>query len=69
MARESATPPRYDDLPDLCTVEDVQLFLQIGRNTAYELIKSGAIPSQKFGKLIRVPKTALLANGNGHDRG
>lgn len=64
MPREITTPPRYEDLPDLCTVEDVQLFLQIGRNTAYELVKSGAIRSIKFGKLIRIPKQALLEGGS-----
>ena len=50
----------------MCTVEDVQLFLQLGRNTVYELVKAGEIPSKKFGKHIRIPKTALLGNGNGH---
>lgn len=66
MKREPATPPRFEDLPDMCTPEDVQSFLQLGRNTTYDLIKSGAIPSKKFGRQIRIPKAALL-NGNGHD--
>jgi excisionase family DNA binding protein len=64
--QEPATPPRFADLPDLCTPEEARQFLQVGRNTMYELLKSGAILSLKFGKLIRVPKTALLPNGNGH---
>ena len=61
--RDPATPPRWDDLPDLVTPEDARAFLQVGRNTIYELIKSGALPSRKFGKLIRIPKSALLEQG------
>lgn len=64
-----STPPKFSDLPDLCTVEDATAFLQCGRTTTYELVKSGALPHVKFGKLIRIPKTALLPNGNGHERG
>jgi excisionase family DNA binding protein len=60
---ETVTPPRYDDLPDLCTPEDARLFLQIGRNTIYELLKSGAIRHVKYGRLIRIPKAALLEGG------
>ena len=63
MSRESATPPRYEDLPDLVTPEDARQFLQVGRNTIYELLKGGAIHSLKFGKLIRIPKSELLGNG------
>jgi excisionase family DNA binding protein len=59
MARESITPPRYDDLPELVTVEEMGAYLRISRNVAYELVKSGAIHSLKFGRLIRIPKTAL----------
>jgi excisionase family DNA binding protein len=68
-ATRPATPPRYDDLPDLCTPDDARQFLQVGKNTIYDLIKSGELRSIRFGKLIRIPKTALLANGHGHDRG
>ena len=61
MNGEIVTPPRYDDLPDLCTPEDARAFLQVGRNTIYDLLKSGSIPHLKFGRLIRIPKTSLLA--------
>jgi excisionase family DNA binding protein len=66
MARTPTTVPRYDALPDLVTPEDAQKFLQVSRNTIYELLKSGAIHSIRFGKLIRIPKTALLS-GHGRD--
>jgi excisionase family DNA binding protein len=56
----ASPPPRYEDLPDLCTPEEGRAFLQIGRNTMYDLLKSGAIRSHKYGHLIRIPKAALL---------
>ncbi len=64
------TPPRYEDLPDMCSPEDARAFLQIGRNAFYDLLKAGEIPSKRFGRLIRIPKTALVMNGsenNGHE--
>ena len=65
--REPVTPPRFDDLPDLCTPEQAQAFLQVGRNTIYDLLKSGVLPSLRFGRLIRIPKQALVTtHGNGH---
>ena len=60
MNPEPVIPPRFDDLPDLLTPEQARAFLQIGRNTIYELVKSGAIRSVHFGRLIRIPKSALL---------
>lgn len=62
MTRET-TPPRFEDLPELVTVDEMAAFLRVGRNAAYELVKTGAIKSLKFGKLIRVPKAALLEGG------
>ena len=53
-------PPRYDDLPDLCTPDDARAFLQVSKNTMYDLLKTGEVPSQKYGRQIRIPKTALL---------
>jgi excisionase family DNA binding protein len=53
-------PPRYDDLPDLCTPDDACAFLQVSRNTVYELLKTGAIPSVKYGRQIRIHKPTLL---------
>lgn len=59
-------PPRYADLPDLPTPEQCAAFLQVSRNTMYELLKTKAIPSIKFGvRLIRIPKAALLGEITG----
>ena len=48
-----------DDLPLVLRVEDLMPLLDIGRNTAYELIRCGQIRSIKVGRQIRVPKEAV----------
>jgi excisionase family DNA binding protein len=53
-------PPRYDDLPDLVTPEDAEAFLQCSRNQVYALLKTQKIRSLRFGRLIRIPKAALM---------
>lgn len=49
----------FDELPLALRVEDLMPVLGIGRNTAYELVRSGQIRSIKVGKQIRIPKEAL----------
>ena len=41
------------------TVDEAAELLGIGRNGAYEGVKSGEIPSIRIGKRILVPKVAL----------
>ena len=48
-----------DELPLALRVEDLMPVLGIGRNTAYELVRSGQIRSVRVGKQIRIPKDAL----------
>lgn len=50
----------YDELPLTLTVDDLKDALNIGRNAAYDLIRSGQIFSLKIGKTIRVPKDAIM---------
>ena len=50
-----------DDLPLALRVEDLMPILGIGRNTAYELVRSGQIRSIRVGRKIRVPKDAVGA--------
>ena len=54
---------KYRDLrylPMTLRVEDLMPLLGIGRNTAYELIRSGRIRSVRIGRQIRIPRDALL---------
>ena len=48
------------DLPMTLRVEDLMPLLGIGRNTAYELIRSRQIRSVRIGRQIRIPREALL---------
>lgn len=48
------------ELPVTLRVEDLMSLLGIGRNTAYELIRSGQIRSVRIGRQIRIPREALL---------
>lgn len=54
-------PTSYDELPLTLRVEDLMPILGIGRNTAYELVRSGQIRSIRVGHQLRVPKDALQA--------
>lgn len=49
-----------DDLPLVLTISEISKILGIGKNTAYDLIRSGAIKSVRVGRQIRVPKAAFL---------
>ena len=53
------------DLPMTLRVEELMPILGIGRNTAYELIRSGQIRSIRHGRQIRIPRDALLEFLNG----
>lgn len=48
-----------DDLPLVLRVEDLMPILDIGRNTAYELVRCGQIRSIRVGRQLRVPRDAI----------
>ena len=50
----------YDELPLTLRVEDLMPILGIGRNTAYELVRSKQIFSVKIGRQLRIPNQALI---------
>lgn len=47
------------DLPEVMTVDELRVFLKIGRNKAYRLVKSGEIEVLYIGSTIRITRTAL----------
>jgi excisionase family DNA binding protein len=49
----------FDQLPVVLSVEDLTEILGIGRNTAYDLVRSGKIKSIRVGNQIRISKSAL----------
>ena len=49
----------YDELPLTLRVEDLMPILDIGRNTAYELVRCGKIRSIRIGRQLRIQKDAI----------
>ena len=49
-----------DDIPLVIKVEDLMPILDIGRNTAYELVRCGQIHSIRVGRQLRIPRDALI---------
>ena len=50
----------YDQLPVILSVEQMARVLGIGRNTAYELVRSRKMKSVRVGRQIRITKESLL---------
>ncbi len=49
-----------DNLPAVLTVEEAARFLRIGSTSMYELCRTNSIPHVRLGRLIRIPRAALL---------
>ncbi len=49
----------YADLPEFLTPSQVQDYLSLSRNTVYDLLRRNEILHVKFGRQIRIPKSAL----------
>jgi excisionase family DNA binding protein len=50
------------DLPEFLTPEEFGSYLGLGRNTTYELLRRSEVPHRRFGRAIRIPKSALSAD-------
>lgn len=57
----------FNELPLTLRVEDLMPILGIGRNTAYELVRSGKIRSIRIGRQLRIPKDALAEYLSAYD--
>lgn len=47
------------DYPDVLTVSELADLFQIGRSSAYNLVKTHRIRSIRIGRCIRIPRTAV----------
>ncbi|MDP2182036.1 MAG: helix-turn-helix domain-containing protein [Actinomycetota bacterium] len=57
----SSTAPRpLEEYPPLLTVHEASELMRIGVNLTYEMVRTGELPSRRFGRVIRIPRTALL---------
>ena len=59
MTSMSSNYHSFEELPLTLRVEDLMPILGIGRNTAYELVRSGKIRSIRIGRQLRIPKDAI----------
>lgn len=56
---------RIEDLPDVLTVQQVAEVLQCSDKHVYDLAAEGAIRRIKVGRLVRIPRQALVEFLNG----
>jgi excisionase family DNA binding protein len=49
----------WADLPEFLSPEEFRAYVGLGRSTVYDLVRSGELPSVRFGRIIRIPKAAL----------
>lgn len=62
MQNNNYTGEMFADHPDVVDVSGLQSMLgNIGRQTAYELVRKGTIKAIKVGKLYRIPKINVIA--------
>ena len=62
MQNNNYTGEMFADYPDVVDVSVLQSMLgNIGRQTAYELVRKGTIKAIKVGKLYRIPKINVIA--------
>ena len=62
MQNNNYTQEMFADYPDVVDVSGLQSMLgNIGKQTAYELVRKGTIKAIKVGKLYRIPKVNVIA--------
>ena len=54
-------PTNFEGLPLFLRVPEICEVLQIGRSTAYDLLRCGKIPSIRVGRQIRIPRESVKA--------
>lgn len=57
MSRPATASP--EALPEFLTVAEFGRLLRLGRSKAYDAVRRGDVPSLRFGKVIRIPRSAL----------
>ena len=56
-----AVTAMFENYPDVVTVKELCQMLQIGKNTAYELLNSRSLESIRIGRKFLIPKTYIVA--------
>ena len=60
MSKARVYNKMFKDYPDVVTIKELQQMLGIGKNLAYELVNTNAIPHTKIGRRIIVTKTNVI---------
>ena len=57
----SIVTPRtpYELLPEQMTAAEVQAWTRLSRWAVYDLIRRGDLPVKRYGRSVRVPKSAI----------
>lgn len=50
----------FSNYPDVVSVEELTTMLNIGKKTAYSLLRSGDMKSIKIGRQYRIPKRFII---------
>jgi excisionase family DNA binding protein len=50
-----------DDLPELLRVDELARWCDCGTGVIYDSVKTGALASVRLGRLVRIPRSALVA--------
>ncbi|MCL2003520.1 MAG: helix-turn-helix domain-containing protein [Oscillospiraceae bacterium] len=50
----------FESYPDVVTVKELCQMLQIGKNTAYELLKNRSLNSIRIGRKFLIPKQSVI---------
>lgn len=56
----------FTQYPDILSVAQMREILAIGKNTAYDLLKSNEIESIRIGKTHKIPKQSVIEYLNRH---
>jgi excisionase family DNA binding protein len=54
-----------EDLPEMLTPEEGRIWIGAGRSLMFDLLRRQEIRSIRVGRLIRIPRAALVAFANG----
>lgn len=50
----------FENYKDILNIDEMCEALNIGKNTAYQLLKSNKIRYRKIGKIYKIPKKSLI---------
>jgi len=53
------------ELPEFLSPEEFMAYIALSRSTVYDLLRRDEIPHVKFGRCIRIPKSALVTWAGG----